>query len=92
MDTRPRLKSIVALQGTRLELTFSDGQTYILDMSEAVLTYPGLISLSDGGAFGGVCLGDGGWTAQWPALDIQIGADTLYLDSLSQATAGARLS
>ena len=29
-------------------------------------------------------LGDDGWSVEWPELDIQIGADTLYLDALAQ--------
>ena len=35
-------------------------------------------------AFTSLCLGDDGWSVEWPELDIQIGADTLYLDALAQ--------
>ncbi|PYD07341.1 hypothetical protein DND36_32640, partial [Pseudomonas savastanoi pv. glycinea] len=30
-------------------------------------------------------VGDDGWTVEWPEPDIQIGADTLYLDAQAQA-------
>ena len=32
-------------------------------------------------------MGDDGWSVEWPELDIQIGADTLYLDALAQNAA-----
>ncbi len=37
--------------------------------------------------FEGAALGDDGWSVEWPELDIQIGADTLYLDALAQNAA-----
>lgn len=81
---RPRLQAVQALPDTRLELTFVDGQRFELDMRYDLETCPGLKPLK-GKAFNDVVLGDNGWTVEWPALDIQIGADTLYLDSLVQA-------
>ena len=46
---------------------------------------PGLAPLRDESAFSRVCIGeDEGWTAEWPHLDIQIGADTLWLDAQAQ--------
>lgn len=68
----------------RLELTFASGQYFDPDMSDVIETSPGLKPLSDERAFEGVTLGDGGWTVEWPALDIQVGADTLLLDALAQ--------
>ncbi|WP_082765890.1 DUF2442 domain-containing protein [Azotobacter vinelandii] len=82
---RPRLLAVQARPGHRLELTFVDGRRFDLDMREDVAKYPGLKPLQDARAFAGAALGDDGWTVEWPALDIQIGADTLYLDALAQA-------
>ncbi len=53
-------------------------------MRDALKAYPGLAPLTKRGAFEGVMLGDGGWSVEWPELDIQIGADTLLLDALAQ--------
>lgn len=81
---RPRLRTVQPRPGARLELTFTNGQRFNLDMSDALTAYPGLAPLSQGKEFEGVTLGDGGWAVEWPALDIQIGADTLLLDALAQ--------
>ncbi|HCN44943.1 MAG TPA: hypothetical protein DIT18_04220 [Pseudomonas sp.] len=84
---RPRLQAVQPHPGKRLELAFTNGQRFELDMSDALASHPGLAPLSKGKAFEGVTLGDGGWTVEWPELDIQIGADTLLLDALAQAAA-----
>lgn len=81
---RPRLLAVQVLLPFSLELTFIDGQRLTLDMSPDVQRYPGLQPLLEEGAFGGAGLGDDGWSVEWPELDIQIGADTLYLDALAQ--------
>lgn len=81
---RPRLKAVQPRSSARLELTFTSGQHYTLDMSDALKAYPGLAPLSKPKAFAGAVLGDGGWSVEWPELDIQIGADTLLLDALAQ--------
>ncbi|QQE90450.1 DUF2442 domain-containing protein [Azotobacter chroococcum] len=82
---RPRLRAVQARPGHRLELVFIDGRRFALDMREDVAQYPGLKPLQNARAFACAALGDDGWTVEWPALDIQIGADTLYLDALAQA-------
>lgn len=82
---RPRLRAVQARPGAILELTFISGQQFTLDMSKDLQSYPGLKPLSKVGAFEGAVLGDAGWTVEWPDLDIQIGADTLFLDALAQA-------
>ncbi|ALQ02145.1 hypothetical protein PHLH3_15190 [Pseudomonas sp. St386] len=81
---RPRLSAVQVLLPFSLELTFIDGQRLTLDMSADVQRYPGLQPLLEEGAFGGASLGDDGWSVEWPEPDIQIGADTLYLDALAQ--------
>ncbi|OEC47449.1 hypothetical protein A7D27_00550 [Pseudomonas sp. 1D4] len=82
---RPRLKAVQACSGHRLVLTFVDDRHFVLDMREDVVTHPGLAPLKAAKTFAGAALGDGGWTVEWPDLDIQIGADTLLLDALAQA-------
>ena len=80
---RPRLSAVRALPNHRLALTFIDGQQLTLDLSRDLETFPGLQPLQ-GNAFNDAMLGDDGWCVEWPELDIQIGADTLYLDALAQ--------
>lgn len=82
---RPRLRAVQAHPGAILELTFTSGQHFNLDMSEDLKRYPGLGPLAKGDAFEGAVLGDAGWTVEWPAHDIQVGADTLFLDALAQS-------
>ncbi|WP_434561898.1 hypothetical protein [Pseudomonas sp. Z4-20] len=81
---RPRLLAVQPLLPCILELTFIDGQQLTLDLSADVQHFPGLRPLLEEGAFEGAVLGDDGWSVEWRALDIQIGADTLYLDALAQ--------
>jgi hypothetical protein len=80
---RPRLSVVRVLEDYRLALTFIDGQQLSLDLSRDLQAFPGLQPLL-GGAFDGAVLGDDGWCVEWPEQDIQIGADTLYLDALAQ--------
>jgi hypothetical protein len=82
---RPRLKAVSALSGARLALTFIDDQQFVLDMNNDLDKFPGLHALRDPQVFGQAEVGDDGWTVEWPAPDIQIGADTLYLDAQAQA-------
>lgn len=80
---RPRLSAVQALSDYRLALTFIDGQQLTLDLSHDLQAFPGLQPLQ-GTAFEAASLGDDGWCVEWPEPDIQIGADTLYLDALAQ--------
>lgn len=84
---RPRLSAVQALPDYQLLLTFIDGQRMSLDLSRDLRAYPGLRPLQEAGAFEGAALGDDGWSVEWPEQDIQIGADTLYLDALAQNAA-----
>jgi len=82
---RPRLQAVQATNDYRLALTFINGQHLIVDLSDDLTCYPGLRPLQREGAFADAQLGDDGWTVEWPELDIQLGADTLYLDAQAQA-------
>ncbi|VVN75202.1 helix-turn-helix domain-containing protein [Pseudomonas fluorescens] len=81
---RPRLSAVQALPDYRLAMTFIDGQQLTLDLSHDLRTYPGLQPLLEARAFYGATLGDDGWSVEWLEQDIQIGADTVYLDALAQ--------
>lgn len=82
--TRPRLQAVQARPDFKLSLTFFDGRRFTPDLSQDIANYLGLKPLYDRKAFAGATLGDVAWTVEWLQLDIQIGADTLYLDALAQ--------
>lgn len=82
---RPRLAAVKALSGHRLRLTFIDGSIYTVALAGEFDKFPGLVPLRDPKAFSRAVVIEGeGWTVEWPALDIQIGADTLWLDAQAQ--------
>ncbi len=56
---RPRLKGVQPRSGASLELTFTNGQHFTLDMSDALKTYPGLAPLSTRCAFESFTMRDG---------------------------------
>lgn len=82
---RARLVAVKALSGHRLRLTFIDGSIYTVALAGEFDRFPGLAPLRDTKAFSRAVVIEGeGWTVEWPALDIQIGADTLWLDAQAQ--------
>ena len=82
---RPRLQVVQALSGYRLRLTFVDSSVYTVSLADAFDRYPGLAPLRQPQAFAGATVIEGeGWTVEWPKHDIQIGADTLWLDARAQ--------
>jgi len=82
---RPRFSALKALPGHRLHMTFIDGSEFIVDFTQFFSESPGLEPLRNEEVFRQVCIGeDEGWTAEWPQHDIQIGADTLWLDAQAQ--------
>jgi len=82
---RPRFAALKALPGYLLHMTFIDGSQATVDFSRLFDESPGLEPLRDESAFAQVCINDdAGWTAEWPQYDIQIGADTLWLDAQAQ--------
>lgn len=84
--TRPRLAAVRPLKNFRLKLTFIDGSVREVDFRPLFDESPGLGRLRDPAAFNKACLGeDEGWTVEWPDLDIQVGADTLWLDAQAQS-------
>jgi hypothetical protein len=82
---RPRLAALKVLANHRLRLTFVDGSAFTVDFKPFFDESPGLVPLRDGKAFAKATIApDEGWSVEWPALDIQIGADMLWLDAQAQ--------
>ena len=85
---RPRLESIKVLKGKAspsLRLQFVDGSTYTVDFAPLLAESKGLKPLKDPAVFARATLLEGeGWAVVWPEQDIQIGADTLWLDAQAQ--------
>src|SRR3972149_11470222 len=82
---RPRLAAVKALAGHRLRLSFVDGSIYTVSLAGEFDKFPALAPLRNPNAFSkAVIVEREGWTVEWPALDIQIGADTLWLDAQAQ--------
>lgn len=82
---RPRLQAVQALNDYRLRLTFADNCVYTVSLANEFGKFPGLAPLRDPNAFAKACIIEGeGWTVEWPEHDIQIGADTLWLDARAQ--------
>ncbi len=82
---RPWLAAVKALSGHRLKLTFVEGSIYTVSLASEFDKFPALAPLRNPGVFAKAVIVDGeGWTVEWPDLDIQIGADTLWLDAQRQ--------
>lgn len=82
---RPRLAAVQALPDYKLRLTFVDASIYTVSLADEFDKFSGLAPLRDPAAFAGACIIEGeGWTVEWPEHDIQIGADTLWLDAKAQ--------
>jgi hypothetical protein len=78
------LTAVIPAADYCLNVSFVDGSSGIVNMKHFVYSLSGLVPLRDPVAFSGAVLGEYGWEAEWPLLDIQIGADTLFADMLDQ--------
>lgn len=82
---RPRLNGVEALPDYRLRLSFMNGSVYTVSLADEFDRFPGLKPLQRPGEWAKATTIEGeGWTVEWPDLDIQIGADTLWLDAQAQ--------
>lgn len=82
---RPKLNAVDVLPDFLMRLHFVDGSIYTVDFKPFFAESKGLAPLRDAQAFAQACIGeDCGWTVEWPEIDIQIGADTLWLDAQAQ--------
>lgn len=83
---RPRLTAVEPLPNYQLKMTFINGSIMTVDKGEAIFGKTGLTPLRDPSAFAQVRLSNSvGWTIEWTEYDIQIGADTLWLEAMYQA-------
>ena len=82
--TRPRLTAVTPAADYCLNVSFVDGSSGTVNMKDFIFSLSGLAPLRDPVAFSAAVLGEYGWEAEWPQLDIQIGADTLFADMLDQ--------
>jgi Protein of unknown function (DUF2442) len=81
---RPRLQAVKALDGYLLRVTFLNAMEFTLRFAEFFDESPGLAPLRDVAVFKQAALADDGLTVEWTEQDIQIGADTLWLDAQAQ--------
>jgi hypothetical protein len=82
---RPRLLVVDALPNYRLRLNFIDGSVFTVSLANDLDRCQGLYPLKDANEFAKATVITGeGWAVEWPDLDIQIGADTLWLDAQAQ--------
>jgi hypothetical protein len=83
---RPRLSAVEPLPNYQLKMTFINGDILTVDKRETVFSKSGLAPLRDPAAFAKAQVIPGeGWTVEWTDFDIQIGADTLWLEAMQQA-------
>lgn len=82
---RPRLTAIKPMADFKMRLTFLNGSTYTVDFMPLFDESKGLAPLRDPRAFAGAVMDEWGWEIEWPEFDIQIGADTLWMDGQAQA-------
>lgn len=82
--TRPRLAAITALADFKMKLAFRNGSDYIVDFLPFFAESKGLAPLRDPLAFAKATVDPDGWVVEWLEFDIQIGADTLWLDAQAQ--------
>jgi DNA-binding XRE family transcriptional regulator len=82
---RPRLLAVEPLADYQLRLTFVDNSIYNVSLASEIERCQGLHPLKEPSEFNKASLiADEGWTVEWEDLDIQIGADTLWLDAQAQ--------
>ena len=82
---RPRLKGVKPLAHFRLRLHFVNDSVFTLDFKPLLLESKGLQALADAKVFATANIIPGeGWSVVWSRVDIQIGADTLWLDAQAQ--------
>ena len=83
---RARLQQVEALPNLHLRLAFINGSVHTVDFRPLLAESPGLAPLADERVFAQAKLIEGeDWAVVWPELDIQIGADTLWLDARAQS-------
>lgn len=82
----PKILTVEALPDFALRITWANGLTSNISQKEAIFDAdkPALKPLQDTSVFAGVSC-EFGWSVEWESVDIQIGADMLWMDYLSQS-------
>jgi DNA-binding XRE family transcriptional regulator len=82
---RARLKSVKALANFKLHLCFVNDANFTVNFRSILEESKGLQPLTNAAVFATAQIIPGeGWEVVWPKVDIQIGADTLWLDAQAQ--------
>lgn len=83
---RPRFKAIEVLEDFKIRATFINDSIFTIDFKPFFEESPRLGELlGNPTTFKKATIVEGeGWTVEWKELDIQIGADTLWLDAKAQ--------
>ena len=81
---RPRLYKAEPLDNFKMRLTFRNDSIYTVDFKLFFDECKGLAPLRDPAEFAKATIDEWGWTVEWVDRDIQIGADTLWLDAQAQ--------
>lgn len=83
----PKILTVEALEDYCLRITWANGLTCVISEKEAIfdeVSHPKLRPLQDEAVFTQVSC-EFGWSIGWESVDIQIGADTLWVDYLMQS-------
>ena len=80
-----RLTAVEALPGRRLRLTYADGQTFEVDLTEWINTTTSLAALNDATLFAQARVGFGGHCVDWIEDELDLGADNLRNLAIEQA-------
>lgn len=80
-----RLKKVKALKDLCLSLTYADGQTFTVDLSDWIAKTKLLKPLQDPALFARAKLGSAGGTVEWKAGAIDLAADNLRNLAIEQA-------
>ena len=79
------LTAVEALRDHRLRLTYADGQTFLVDLSERIRTTGFLAPLKDAALFLQAKVGFAGRSVDWIEDELDLGADNLRHLAVEQA-------
>jgi len=79
------LTAVEALPNYRLRLTYADGQTFEVDLSDWINTTKALAALKDANLFAKATVGFGGHSVDWIEGELDLGADNLRNLAIEQA-------
>ena len=79
------LTAVEALRDHRLRLTYADGQTFLVDLSERIRTTGFLAPLKDAALFSQAKVGFAGRSVDWIEDELDLGADNLRHLAVEQA-------